>query len=61
MTTFPPPGAACARQQNASVGHGVDRIAQVAVLAADAVEIVSQMPVLRETLGIVGHGAVLAA
>ncbi len=56
-----PARSAFAGEQHAPVGHGVDRVAQVAVLAADPVEIVSQMPVLRETLGAISHRAMLTA
>jgi hypothetical protein len=56
-----PAGAAIARHENAAIGDGMDGVAQVAILAADAVEIIAQVPILGERLRIVGEGAVLTA
>src|SRR6266852_1445080 len=56
-----PAGAAVACQQNAPVGDGVDRIAQIAVFAADSVQIVAEVMVFREPLGAVAHRSVFAA
>ena len=47
------------RQQDPAIGHGVDRVAQVAVFTADAIQVVAQMAVLGERLRVIGEGAVL--
>ena len=60
MTTFPP-RPAILRQQDATIRHGINRIAQIAILAADTVEIVAEMIVLSEPLRVVAHGTVRAA
>src|SRR4029077_14494236 len=56
-----PAWAAIACPQYASISHGVDRLAQIAVFSADAVQIVAQVMILRESLGIISHRAVFAA
>ena len=55
-----PSRATIAREQNASIRDAINRIAQIAVFAADAVEIVAEMFVLSETLCIVSERAVFA-
>jgi UDP-glucuronate 4-epimerase len=49
------------RQENASIGDCVDRIAAIAVLTPDAIEIVAEVAILAEVLGVVGESAVLAS
>ena len=61
MITFPQPFAAIAREQNVTIGNRKDWIAEVAVLAADAIEIVAEMTVLGEPLRVVGKRAVLVS
>ncbi len=56
-----PAGSDLAGKKHAPIGDGEDRIAQVAVFAADAIQVVAEMAILRERLRIVGEGAVLAA
>ena len=55
-----PAGTAFLREEDAAVRDRVNGIAEVAVLAADAVEVVAEMAVLGERLRVVGEGAVLA-
>src|SRR6266404_9115299 len=55
-----PSRATIAREQNPSIRDTINRIAQVAVFAADAVEIVAEMFVLSETLCVVSERAVFA-
>ena len=55
-----PARSTIARQQNAAISDGVNRIAQVGIFSADAVEIVTKMMIFGETLRIMGERAVLA-
>ena len=57
----PPARAAVARYQDAPIGDGINRIARIAVFAADSVQIVAEVMVFRETLGVVAHCPVFAA
>jgi len=59
MTTLPQARPTIARQQNAAISHGVNRIAQIGIFAADAVEIVTEMMIFGETLCVIGERAVL--
>src|SRR5581483_2065674 len=56
-----PARAAFAREENTSVGHAVNRIAEIAVFAADPVQIVAEMFVFGKTLRVISERAVLAA
>src|SRR5436190_1851782 len=56
-----PAGTGFLRDQDAAVGHRVDRIAQVAVFTADAIEIVAEMAILGERLRVVSQRAVFAS
>ena len=56
-----PAGPAFSREEHAAIGDRVNRIAQIAVLAADAVEIVAEMAILGKRLRVVGERAVLAS
>ena len=56
-----PAGTAFAGENNLAVGDRENRIAEIAVLAADSVQIVAEMAVPGERLGVVGEGAVLGA
>ena len=56
-----PAGAAVAREKDAAVGHRVNGIAEIAILTADAIQVVAEMAVFRERLGVVGERAMLAA
>ena len=58
---IPPTSATVAREQNATVGNRKDRIAEVAVFSADAIEIVAEVTVLSEPLRVVGKRAVLVS
>src|SRR5882724_5444111 len=56
-----PPWSTIARQQNAAISDGVNRIAEVGIFPADPVEIVTEMMIFRETLRVIGERAVLVA
>ena len=56
-----PAGPGFIRQEHAAISHRIDRIAQVAVLSADAIEVVAQVAILGKGLGVVGQRAVLTA
>ena len=56
-----PAGSGLIREQHAAIGHRVDRIPQVAVLTADAVQIVAKMAILGKWLRVVGERAVFAS
>lgn len=58
---IPPSFAAIASEQDAPIGNGKDGIAEVAVLAADAIKIIAEMAILGESLRVVGKGAVLVS
>src|SRR5437868_9034974 len=49
------------REQDPAIGYRVDRISEVAVFAADAVQVIAQMAVLGEGLCVVGEGSVFAS
>ena len=55
-----PARSAVACQQNAAVGHGVNRIAEVGIFTADAVKIIAEMMIFGETLGVIRERTVLA-
>ena len=57
----PPPRAAFAREQNEASSDGVNRIAQVGVLPANAVHIVAEMIILREWLSVISERTVFSA
>src|SRR2546423_10018404 len=52
-TRFPP-------KQHLAIRHREDRIPQVAVFAADSIQVVAEMSILGEGLGVVSERAVLA-
>ena len=54
-----PAGTGFVRENHLPVGDGKNRIAEVAVLAADSVQVVAEMAILREWLRIVSERAVL--
>src|SRR5207245_2194547 len=56
-----PARSTIARQQNAAISNGVNRVAQVGIFSADAVEIVTEMMIFGETLRVIGERAVLTA
>jgi hypothetical protein len=56
-----PTGARFFREEDLSIRYRVNWIAQVAVFATDAIQVVAQMPILGKRLGVVGQSAVLAA
>ena len=56
-----PAGSALFREQDTAVRYRVDWIAQVAILTADAIEVVAQVAILGKRLRVIGQGAVLAA
>lgn len=56
-----PSRAAFLRKDHSAVGDRENGIAQVTIFAADPVEIVTEMPILREGLRVVSERAVLAA
>src|SRR4051812_4066504 len=55
-----PTGTGFPGENYGPVGYGENRIALVAVLAADPVQIVPEMTIICECLGVVGKRAVLA-
>jgi hypothetical protein len=55
---IPPARPAIAREQNATVRNGEDRIAEIAVFAADAIEIITEVAIFREMLRVVSESAV---
>ena len=61
MMTLPQPGPLRRAMQDPAIRDRVDRIAQVAVLAADAVQVVAEMAILGKRLRVVGERAVFAA
>ena len=56
-----PAWSTIARQQNAAISDGVNRIAEVGIFPANPVEIVTELMIFRETLRVIGERAVLAA
>src|SRR5947207_1689103 len=56
-----PARSSIAREQNAAISHGVNRIAEVGIFSADSVEIVTEMMIFGETLRVIRQRAVLAA
>ena len=56
-----PAGARFFGEYHLAIRHRVNRIAEIAVLAADAIQIVAQVAILGERLGVVGERAMLAA
>ena len=56
-----PTRAAVARSEDTAIGDGVNGIAEIAVLAADAVQVVAEMLGLGEGLRVISEGAVLAS
>ncbi len=56
-----PARSSIAREQNAAISDGVNRIAEVGIFPADSVEIVTEMMIFGETLRVVRQRAVLAA
>jgi UDP-glucuronate 4-epimerase len=49
------------RQQDATIRDGIDRIAKVAVFAADPIQIITEMAIFCKRLRIVGHCAVFTS
>src|SRR5437763_15185397 len=56
-----PSWSAFAREKNAAIGNSVKRTPQIAILAADPIQIVSEMFVVGKMLRVVSHRAVLVA
>ena len=56
-----PARSSIAREQNAAISHGVNRIAEVGIFPADSVEIVTEMMIFSETLCVICQRTVFAA
>lgn len=56
-----PARSAIARQQNAAISHGVNRIAEIGIFSTDTIEVVTEVMIFGETLRVIGQRAVLAA
>ena len=61
MMTLPQPGPPSLRKNHAAISNGENRVAEVAVLAADPVEVIAEVAIFGERLRVVGERAVLAA
>ena len=56
-----PARAAVARHQHAPIGNSINRIAQIAVFAADAIQIIAEMMIFSERLRVISHCSIFAA
>ena len=61
MIDVPPARSFLLRQQYAAIRDRINRIAEIAVLAADSIQIIAEMAILGKRLRVVSHRAVFAS